>query len=298
MSAALIFCLDNHGDLFNALVARTDWESGDCEVRHFPDGESYVRIDSDCQQRDVIILCSLHQPDHLILPLLFCASTARELGARSVGLIAPYLAYMRQDQAFKPGEAVASRIFAKLLSAHIDWLVTIDPHLHRFRELAEIYSIPHRVITAAPLLANWIERHIKTPLLIGPDAESEQWVATVATTIQVPYAVLQKIRHGDRNVEISNVNISQPHKYTAVIVDDIISTGGTVLEAVDRLHEAGFSELACVAVHGLFADAADERLRARGISQLATSNSVAHDSNAIDLSEILVQATNELLVRN
>lgn len=296
MSTPILFCIDNHHALYSALLARTDWQRGDCVVRHFPDEESYVRILSECHGRDVIILCSLHHPDRLILPLLFCARTLRELGARSVGLIAPYLAYMRQDQAFQPGEAVASRIFAQLLSAHVDWLITVDPHLHRYASLAEIYSIPHRVIAAAPLLADWIKNHIENPLLIGPDAESEQWVAEVASTIQAPYAVLQKIRHSDRQVEIAGTRLPPAHGFTAVIVDDIISTGGTVLEAIDRLNEAGFSRPACVAVHGLFAEAADARMLAHGIRQLATSNSVAHASNAIDLSGVLAQAATELLL--
>lgn len=295
MNTPILFCLDNHQALHSALLARTDWQRGECMVRHFPDEETYLRILSDCQDRDVMILCSLHHPDRLILPLLFCARTLRELGARSVGLIAPYLAYMRQDQAFQPGEAVGSRIFAELLSAHVDWLITVDPHLHRYNSLGEIYSIRHRVIAAAPLLADWIQQHVKNPLLIGPDAESEQWAAEVARNIRAPYAVLKKIRHSDRQVEIADTRLPGGQGYTAVIVDDIISTGGTLLEAIERLTEAGFAKPVCVAVHGLFAEAADTRLRDKGISQLVTSNSVAHASNAIDLSGVLAQAAMELL---
>ncbi|WP_164119514.1 ribose-phosphate pyrophosphokinase-like domain-containing protein, partial [Stenotrophomonas maltophilia] len=85
---------------------------------------------------------ALAQPNEKILPLIFAAATARELGAARVGLVAPYLAYMRQDRRFNPGEAVTSRQMAHLVSGAFDWMVTVDPHLHRYSDLSEIYSIP------------------------------------------------------------------------------------------------------------------------------------------------------------
>src|SRR6185503_12811188 len=122
-----------------------------------------------------IILCTLADPDAKFLPLIFAAATARELGAARVGLVAPYLAYMRQDRRFNPGEAVTSRYVAKLISGAFDWLVTVDPHLHRYGALGEIYTIPTRAIHAAPLMSDWIRRNVPDPLIVGPDSESEQW---------------------------------------------------------------------------------------------------------------------------
>ena len=167
-----------------------------------------------------------------MLPLLFAAATARELGASRVGLVAPYLAYMRQDRRFKPGEAVTSRQVARLLSDAFDWLVTVDPHLHRYSSLADIYSIPTHVVHAAPLIAEWIKANVTNPLIIGPDSESEQWVAAVASDVGAPYSVLEKVRHGDRDVEIRLKDLEQWKGRTPVLVDDIISTGRTMIEAV------------------------------------------------------------------
>ena len=171
-------------------------------LRHFPDRETYLRIDSDVRDRPVAVLCTLPDPDARALSLIFVSDTLRELGARQIGLVAPYLAYMRQDRRFQPGEAITSASFARLLSVQFDWLVTVDPHLHRYGSLAEIYSIPTRVIHAAPLISQWIRMNVQDPLIIGPDSESEQWVAAVAQDADAPYAVLEKIRHDDRDVEI------------------------------------------------------------------------------------------------
>jgi len=155
-------------------------------TRRFPDGETYLRIDGDVRGRAVAVLCSLHDPDARLLPLVFVSDTLRDLGAQQVGLVAPYLGYMRQDRRFQAGEAVTSASFARLLSAQFDWLVTVDPHLHRRRSLAEIYSIPAEVVHAAPLLTDWIRANVAAPLVVGPDSESEQWVRAVAEAVPCP----------------------------------------------------------------------------------------------------------------
>ena len=95
---------------------------------------------------------------------MFFANLAREFGAKKVGLIAPYLGYMRQDKRFHQGEAITSNIFAEFLSKQVDWLITIDPHLHRHKSLSEIYSIPAQALHAIALIANWVKANVKNPL--------------------------------------------------------------------------------------------------------------------------------------
>jgi ribose-phosphate pyrophosphokinase len=178
------------------------WELGAIETRRFPDGESYVRILSDVADRPVDLVCTLARPDDGFLRLAFAADAARALGASEVTLIAPYLSYMRQDRRFQPGEAVTSKTFARFLSSTFDRIVTVDPHLHRYPALSALYTIPADTLHAAPLLADWIAAEVDQPLIIGPDEESEQWVSAIARRIAAPYAVLRKIRHGDRNVDV------------------------------------------------------------------------------------------------
>jgi ribose-phosphate pyrophosphokinase len=294
MTRPILFTLDGNVALRAGLLARSGFEAGACELRHFPDGESYVRVLDDCRGRDVVIQCGLQEPDRIVMALLFCCETVRELGARSVGLIAPYLAYMRQDHRLKDGEAVSARLFAGFLSTHIDWLVTVDPHLHRYRNLAEVYSIPCASLTAMPQIAQWIKHEIADPLLIGPDSESEQWVGAVAALADIPSTVLSKTRRDDRHVEISMPHIDR-RSCTPVLIDDIISTGHTLLEAIAHLREAKFPPPVCIAVHGVFAEQADKKLHNAGIARLVTTNSVMHDSNALDLSSVLAQGAATLM---
>ncbi len=158
MTAPLLFPLDPADPMAPGLASALGAELGRMEVRRFPDGETYLRQVSSPSGRRVVLLCTLDRPDPKALPLMFAADTARELGAREVGLVAPYLAYMRQDRRFQDGEALTSLRFADLLSRCVDWLVTVDPHLHRHAALSEVYLIPAVATRAAPLLSAWIAR--------------------------------------------------------------------------------------------------------------------------------------------
>ncbi len=157
-----------------------DLVMGDLTLHLFPDDETYIKINSNVKDQKVILFASLDYPNQKLLPLVFTAQTIKELGAKEVGLLTPYLAYMRQDKQFNPGEGITSKYFAALLSEYFDYLVTVDPHLHRRKSLDEIYKIPTTVLHATTAIANWIKKHIKNPLIIGPDKESEQWVSDIA----------------------------------------------------------------------------------------------------------------------
>ena len=270
-------------------------EAGQMEMRRFPDGEAYVRLLSPVHGRDVIFVCTLDRPDEKAMALYLAARTARELGARRVGLIAPYLAYMRQDARFKEGEGITSAHFAAFLSDFLDWLVTVDPHLHRHRKLNEIYSIPTRVVHAAPAVAAWITEHVADPVVVGPDEESVQWAASVAKAIRCPCMVLEKTRKGDRDVEVSAFDTSSWQGGTPVLVDDIASTAQTMIAAVRRLKDAGLPPPVCIAMHPVFAGSAHDDLAAAGVDRIVSCNTIAHPTNRIDVAEAIAVAAVELL---
>ncbi|MDV3258128.1 MAG: ribose-phosphate diphosphokinase [Sphingomonas sp.] len=284
----LLFALDGESQLAVRLLGE-GFDAGALERRQFPDGESYVRLLTSPKDRDVVLLSPLDRPDAKTLPLLFAADAARALGARSVGLAAPYLAYMRQDQAFHPGEAVTSRTYAGLLSARFDWLATLDPHLHRYKSLDAIYSIPAVAGSATRPVAEWIEKHVERPFLIGPDVESEQWVEAIAALANAPFSVFHKVRRGDRDVRIEGTRAPIPPDATPVIVDDIASSSRTMIEAVRLLKDQGMPPPVCIAVHPLFAGDAFPRLLEAGPAAVISTNSVAHPSNAIDVSTVLAE---------
>lgn len=284
--APIILALPGNEDFAAKVAAQIGADLGQVEFRKFPDEETYVRIDSELANREVVLFASLDRPDKKILPLLFSAATARELGAASVGLAAPYLAYMRQDKRFQAGEGVTSTYFASLLSRWVDWVVTIDPHLHRRSALGEIYSVPTQVLHAAPLISTWIKENVSNPLIIGPDEESLQWVASVASDAHAPHVILDKLRHGDREVEVAVPDLASWREHTPVLVDDIISTARTMIETLGHLKRAGLKPPICIGVHGIFAGEAFEQLSEQA-AQIITTNAISHQSNGIDISHLI-----------
>lgn len=293
----LYFSLQALPSLHSALATSSSASPGQMHYRRFPDGECYLQILSDCHDKDVVILHSFYAPDQDFLALLFLATALKQQGAKRVGLLAPYLAYMRQDIAFNPGELITSQVFAQLISNHFDWLLTVDPHLHRIQALEQIYSIPCVTLHVAPLLHRWIKDHIDRPLLIGPDSESAQWVELAAQTYGMPFLVLNKERLGDREVQISMPSMAQWHEHRPVLIDDIISSGRTLLNSIAQLQEAGFTQCTCVTIHGVFAEDSYEQLKASG-ADIVSTTSIPHCSNQIDISDTLVTALENFLHDN
>jgi len=289
-TSTIVFALPGNETLAAALATQLGATLGALAIRRFPDGETYLRFDTPVSGCKIVLACSLHQPDNNIMPLLFAASTARELGARRVGLVTPYLGYMRQDKRFQDGEAITSAVFAQLLSRHIDWLVTVDPHLHRWKSLDEIYSASSTVVPAAPLLAEWIKTNVEAPVLIGPDAESEQWVSAVAKIAGAPHVVLDKVRRGDRDVSVSVPDPEALRGRTPVLVDDIISTGRTMIAGVRHVLAQALNPPICVGVHAVFSGDAHEALLAAGAARVVTTDTIPHPSNGISVQQAMAQA--------
>jgi ribose-phosphate pyrophosphokinase len=259
------------------------------ELRRFPDGELYVRVSADLAGQDVVLVGSLLGSGDSFLTIAFLAGTARDLGAKSVGLVAPYLAYMRQDAVFHPGEGVTARYVGRLMSQVVDWLVTVDPHLHRLDALERVYSIPTSIARAAPAIARYVASQVEHPVLVGPDAESVQWVSAVAEGCGAPYLILEKTRRGDRDVSIST-----PEKawngHTPVLIDDIVSTGKTMIEATRQLRAAGSAPPLCIAIHAVFADALEAELLSAGARGIVTCDTVPHATNRICIADSIASA--------
>jgi ribose-phosphate pyrophosphokinase len=264
-------------------------------VHRFPDGESLPRIDVPVAGRSIVFAGSLDRPDTKTLPLLFAADAARELGASSVGLVAPYLAYMRQDRRFKPGEAITSSSYARLLSASLEFVVTVDPHLHRWHSLAELYSIRTRAVASAPAIAAWIASNVSAPLIVGPDEESVQWVSQVAALAGAPFTVMRKTRRGDRDVSVRLDDSQAWLGLQPVLVDDIISTGRTLLAAAQALQASGLPPPLCVGVHALFDERELAGVLGANASTVVTADTIPHPTNRIALGAALAEGVRAVL---
>lgn len=285
----IVFALPGNETLAKSIAGAIHADLGESVIRQFPDGETYVRVLSDVTKRKTILVCTLAHPDEKLLPLYFLSKTLKSLDAECTCLVAPYLAYMRQDKVFNPGEGITSEYFASLISGFADTLITIDPHLHRRHSMSEIYSIPCQVIHASTLISAYISEHISNPLLIGPDSESEQWVSEVAKKANAPFIVLEKTRFGDKDVKVTVPQVEKFRNHTPVLVDDIISTARTMMETVGHLKNAGMKAPICIGVHAVFSGDAFEELKKSGVDKVVTCNTIPHSSNGMDITELIAK---------
>lgn len=289
----LLFTLFSHGQLIENICNKLNLQLEPIILHEFPDGETSIQINSHLKNNTCILIETFNQPNNKILPLIFLAETMRELGAKNIGLITPYLAYMRQDKQFHPGEGVSSRYFARLITNYFDWIITIDPHLHRIHHLQDLYKIPASVIHATKNIAQWIKLNVNNPVLIGPDIESKQWVAEIAKEINAPFLVLEKVRSSDRDIKITIPQMERYKTHIPVLVDDIISTAKTMIETVMHLKKLNNHSPICIGIHGLFAGSAYDDLLKAGVAKIVTCNTIPHLTNQIDLSENIFQKLKE-----
>ncbi|HIH11305.1 TPA: ribose-phosphate diphosphokinase [Candidatus Woesearchaeota archaeon] len=259
-------------------------------VSAFPDGEVYIKFNTTLKDKIIVIVESFQpHPDQSLLRTIFAAETARDLGAKRIILIAPYLAYLRQDARFHPGEAISSKIVGKLLSSCVDKIITFDPHLHRYRSLNAVFSIPSTVLTANDLIVNYIKKKYPKAVLVGPDWESSQWAERIAKKVGTESTIFEKKRYSSRKVRVEMIKPISLKNKQVLIVDDIISTGHTLIEAAKKAYREGAKKVIAVGIHGIFAENAWTKLKKANITKIVTTNCIAHPTNTIDIVPLLTK---------
>ncbi len=258
----------------------------------FPDGELKLTLPPTLPSR-VVMLRGLHRPNEKLVALLLAAGTARRLGATDLTLVSPYLAYMRQDIEFNPGEAISQGIVAGFLANLFDAVVTIDPHLHRIASLDEVMPRCRGIaLTAAPLLGTWIAGRFEAgrrPLIVGPDEEAGQWVSAAAAASGLDGVVCTKTRRGDRDVVVEVPPVPLEGR-AVVLLDDVASTGQTLVEAALALRARGVASIDAVVTHALFVGDAAQRLAGAGIGRIWSTDAVPHPTNAISVAPLIAGA--------
>lgn len=286
----IITSCGNSVDMAKKLARKLRADYSPLTIASFPDGDIYLKYNIPLQGQKVVIVQSFQPHSDLSLfDIIFAAETAKDLGAKKIILVAPYLAYMRQDKRFNNGEAISSKIMAKLLNSSINKIITIDPHLHRYKSLKDIFSIPATKLTANHLIANYIKKKIPQPVIIGPDWESYQWAEKTAKEISAEATVLRKTRFSSRKVAVKMINPVPLKGRNTVIVDDIISTGHTIAEAAKKARRMGAKTVTAIGVHGLFVEGARSKLKKAGVTRIVTTNCIKHASNRIDVTGLLLE---------
>jgi ribose-phosphate pyrophosphokinase len=275
------------------IAERLSCEVVDFETRRFPDGERYLRFTKELPQDTALITQSLYKdPDSLMMEYLFLAKTLLELGAKDIVGVFPYMAYLRQDNRFKPGEAISARIASQIIeSAPTSAIFTLDSHLHRINGMGKLFNIPATNLSAIPSLAKHLasECSLHDPIVVAPDGEAAQWASLAAPIFRAESAVMEKTRHGDTSVDI-NLGHVTPRGRDVVLVDDIISTGGTIAQAAQQLKNKGADHIHALITHGLFVEGAYERISKAGVERLITSDSVPNQFSKVTVASIFAEA--------
>lgn len=273
------------------LAARLGVPFHELAVHAFPDGE--IRVTVGPAAATTIIYASLDRPNDKLVALMFAAEALRRGGATRLVLVAPYLCYMRQDAAFNEGEAISQKVIGALLARHFDRVITVGAHLHRTPDVAAVFpGIQSDNLSAMPAVASMLRNAGLEPATVvaGPDAESQPWVSDLAGLLGLSYVIARKIRRGDRSVAIEFQDGTRIAGRPALIVDDIVSSGGTLIACAGALIAAGATAVDAVVTHALFPDAAGRQMTASGIRSIRSTHSVPHSTNAIALDDLFAEA--------
>jgi ribose-phosphate pyrophosphokinase len=272
-------------------------DAGGLEVRRFPDGEKYLRVLSDVKGRSVAVIQSIHHtPDELLFEYLLLADTLKDLGAKRVVAFIPYFAYARQDERFKPGEALTFRTVTKLIeSVGTDEIYTIDMHQHRVLKSSEVFRIPSHNLSAMRLLADYVQKFgkLENPLVIGPDSEAEQWAKVAAERLHTDYDVFEKKRLGDAQVEVRPRG-SNANGRDVLIVDDIISTGGTIVEAVKILQSQGARRIQVACTHPILAPGALAKIKEAGVQDIVATDTVPSPISQVTVAPLIAEQVKKI----
>jgi ribose-phosphate pyrophosphokinase len=257
-------------------------------LHRFPDGEMRVTVGP--AAATTIIYAPLDRPNDKLIAILFAAEALRRAGTKRLVLLAPYLCYMRQDAAFGEGEAISQKVIGRLVAGIVDRVITVDAHLHRTPDISEVLpGIEAENLSAMPAIANSLRLAGIDPatIVVGPDAESGPWVSDLAGLLGLAHRVARKVRRGDRSVEIGFADPEPIAGRPVLLVDDIVSSGGTLIAGARALTAAGAATIDAVVTHALFPSEMATEFANAGIRSIRSTSSVPHPSNAILLDDIL-----------
>jgi ribose-phosphate pyrophosphokinase len=294
MTEALLVYFPESAPQAIALAKALHINHAEVGLHQFPDGESKVTAPPQLASQ-VIIYRSLNNPNSKLIELIILAETLRNKGVETITLVAPYLCYMRQDIEFHQGEAVSQQIIGHLLANYVDNVITVDSHLHRISSLEQAIPVNNAInLTATSAMAEFLGDLAHPVMLIGPDEESEQWVSAIAKQADLAFCIAKKQRFGDRNVQVTlpEQDFSGQH---IVLVDDVCSTGKTLIAVAEQLSSMHVASVSVLVTHALFVDNALTEIKASGVNEVWSCNSVVHSSNKVELTHLLKQAILELL---
>jgi ribose-phosphate pyrophosphokinase len=251
------------------------------KIERFPDGELYVRLLESVKNEKVIIIQTTY-PDQNIIELFLLIDAAKRANAKEIITVIPYYGYARQDKQFKDGEPVSAQILAELISLKVDKVITIDPHKEH---ILDFFTTPAQKISAVPLICKYLKTK-KINLILAPDKGALSTAKKASKDLSCECDYLEKTRINGSTIKITPKNLDVKNKKVAII-DDIISTGGTMATAIKELKKQNASEVYVACTHGLFAGNAIEKLKSANCDEIITTDTILSKYSKVKTAEII-----------
>jgi len=260
------------------------------EIRVFPDGESKITLKGKISKGKIIVVHSIFPPvDSNLFQALSLISKAKEYSSEVV-IVIPYLGYARQDREFLPGEIVSMKVLGQLFrGVGASKVIVVDIHS---KIGLNLFRIKSENVTAIPDLVGYFKKlDLKNPLVISPDQGGKQRAKEFADEYKSEFLALKKQR--DRKtgkVQIKNENLDEVHGRDLIIVDDMISTGGSIIKATEFLKKQKCKRVFVACTHALLINNAEKKIRKAGVSKIISTNTIPGKTSIVDVSNTIAKA--------
>jgi ribose-phosphate pyrophosphokinase len=259
------------------------------ELKVFPDGESKITISSIPKKSKIIVVQSTYPPvDSNLLQALSLISKAKQYSSNVIAVI-PYMGYTRQDREFLPGEVVTMSVISKLFKAvGASKIIVVDIHS---KIALNQFKIPSKNVSAIPQLVNYFKKlKLIDPLVVSPDQGGDNRAKQFARLFGTKYFALKKQRNRKTGkVQIRSTNLKEVIGSDLILVDDMISTGGSIIKATEFLKKQKCQRIFVACTHGLLRGDAEKKIRKAGVTRIVSSNTIPGKTAVVDVSGLIAK---------
>ena len=260
------------------------------QLKIFPDGESKITLNEKPQKNKIIVIQSTYPPvDEKLIQTLAIISKAKEYGTEVIVVI-PYMGYARQDREFLPGEVITMKVIANLFkSVGTSKIIVVD--IHSLLGL-KYFKIKTKNVSAIPDLAKYISKlKLKNPLVVSPDKGGKDRAKEFAKILNMEYIFLDKERNRKTGkVKIKSTNFDQIAGRDLILVDDMISTGGSIIKATEFLKKQKCNRVFVACTHALLRNDAENKIKKAGVTKIISTNTIPGNTSLVDISGMIVKA--------
>ena len=251
--------------------------------KRFPDNEMYIQITDDMANEDIVIVQTTY-PDPNIIELFLLQNAVEESNAKSITVVIPYFGYARQDTKFKEGEPISAKALANLISLSADKVITVDPHKEH---ILDFFSTTALSCTAVPELAKYLKNK-KIDMVLAPDKGALERAKQASKIIDCDFDYMEKKRIDGNTIEIKPKSLDAKNKNVAII-DDIISTGGTMAKSIKELKKYGAKKVFVSCTHDLFAGEAIKKLTYAGCDEIISTDTIVSKFSKVKIAPCIAK---------